>query len=450
MHILGHGRLKVDEKTPICDSADSAGTASDVLYMPRKELEALQGERLRAVVKRVYENNAFYKKKFDAAGIAPADIRGIGDIHKIPFTEKTDLRDNYPYGLLSVPRNEIVRMHASSGTTGKPTVVFYTKNDIRTWARMFARCLELAGVTPDDVFQVTPGYGLFTGGLGFHYGGEELGCMVIPIGPGDTRKQLDMMRDFGTTVLGGTVTYSLRIAEVCKEMGLDPKGLGLRVGIFGAEHWSDGMRDKLEKIFGFEAFDIYGMSEMFGPGIGLDCHEHRGIHIWEDHFLLEIVDGDGQPCADGERGEIVLTTLTKEGMPLLRYRTRDLSRILSPCPCGRTHRLIDRVNGRTDDMVIVRGVNVFPGQIESVLMKYREVGPEWYAYAYRNEFGSMDHLQIKVETTGTTKELLQIRDDILRELTSTLMGLKPELVFVPVGTLPRQEKKTKRLIDQRK
>ncbi len=430
-------------------SVNSHTAKNDITFMPRKELEALQSKRLRAVVKNVYENNAFYKKKFNDLGITPDDIKGIEDIHKLPFTEKTDFRDNYPYGLLSVPKSEIVRMHASSGTTGKPTVVFLTKNDIKTWAGMFARCLAMAGVTKDDVFQVTPGYGLFTGGLGFHYGGEELGCMVIPIGPGDTHKQIEMMQDFGTTVLGGTVTYSLRIAEVCKEIGIDPKSLGLRVGVFGAEHWSNGMRDKIESIFGFEAFDIYGMTEMFGPGIGLDCQKHEGIHIWEDHFILEIVDKNGDPCDEGERGEIVLTTLTKEGMPLLRYKTRDLSKILGYCSCGRTCRIIDRVSGRTDDMVIVRGVNVFPGQIESVLMKYPQIGPEWYAYAYRNEYGSMDHLQIKVETTGTTKDLLQIRDTLIHELTSTLMGLKPELVFVPVGTLPRQEKKTKRLIDQR-
>jgi len=440
----------MNAQSSFCDEANSASTMSDILYMPRKELEELQSKRLRAVVKKVYENNAFYKKKFDAMGLKPGDIKGIEDLRKLPFTEKSDFKDNYPYGLLSVPRNEIVRMHASSGTTGKPTVVFYTKNDVKTWAKMFARCLDMAGVTKDDVFQVTPGYGLFTGGLGFHYGGEELGCMVIPMGPGDTRKQIDMMKDFGTTVLGGTVTYSLRLAEVCKEIGIDPKSLGLRVGIFGAEHWSDGMRDKIESIFGFEAFDIYGMTEMFGPGIGLDCHEHKGIHIWEDNFIIEILDPKGEPCADGERGEVVLTTLTKEGMPLLRYKTHDLSRMLGYCPCGRTHRIIDRVSGRTDDMVIVRGVNVFPGQIESVLLKYPQVGPEWYAYAYRNDFGSMDHLQIKVEAIGTTKELLQIRDDMLKELTSTLMGLKPELVFVQTGTLPRQEKKTKRLIDQRK
>ncbi len=440
----------MNAKTSTHDYANIGSTMSDALYMPRKELEELQGKRLRAVVKRVYENNAFYRKKLDEAGIEPGDIKGVDDVRKLPFTEKTDLRDNYPYGLLAVPRNELVRMHASSGTTGKPTVVFYTKNDIKTWARMFARCLGLAGVTRDDVFQVTPGYGLFTGGLGFHYGGEELGCMVIPIGPGDTRRQIEMMKDFGTTVLGGTVTYSLRIADVCKEIGIDPKSLGLRVGIFGAEHWSGGMRDKIEGIFGFEAFDIYGLTEMFGPGIGLDCRKHEGIHIWEDHFILEVLDKNGEPCAEGERGEIVLTPLTREGLPLLRYKTRDLSRLLGQCSCGLTHRIIDRVSGRTDDMVIVRGVNVFPGQIESVIMKYTQAGPEWYAFAYRNESGSMDHLQIKVEMTGTTKELLPIRDTMLRELTSTLMGLKPELVFVPVGTLPRQEKKTRRLIDQRK
>lgn len=423
---------------------------SDINHIKRKELTELQSKRLRAVVKRVYENNAFYRRKFDEKGITPDDIRGVEDVHKLPFTDKVDLRDNYPYGLISVPRNELVRMHASSGTTGKPTVVFYTKNDIHTWAKMFARCYEVAGVTRDDVIQVTPGYGLFTGGLGFHYGGEELGAMVIPIGPGDTHKQIEIMKDFGTTVLGSTVTYSLRIAEVCHESGIDPRDLGLRVGIFGAEHWSDAMRNQIENIFGFEAFDIYGLSEMCGPGVGIDCREHAGIHIWEDHFILEILDKNGEPCSEGERGEIVLTPLTKEGMPLIRYKTRDLSRIVGECSCGMVHRLIERVHGRTDDMVIVRGVNVFPGQIESVLMKHPDIGPEWYAYAYRTDYSSMDRLKIRVEAQKSTKELLQIRDTIIRELTSTLMGLKPELEIVPVGTLPRQEKKTRRLIDQRK
>ncbi|WP_369424290.1 phenylacetate--CoA ligase family protein [Methanooceanicella nereidis] len=417
--------------------------------MSRKELEELQGKRLKAVVKRVYDNNPFYRKKFDEKGITPDDIKSINDVHKLPFTDKTDIRDNYPYGLLSVPKRDIVRMHASSGTTGKPTAVFYTKNDIAVWAKMFARCLDVVGVTKEDVVQVTPGYGLFTGGLGFHYGVEELGAMVIPIGPGDTRKQIEMMKDFGTTVLCGTVTYSLRIAEVCRDIGIDPKDLGLKIGVFGAEHWSNAMRNQIENIFGFEAFDIYGLSEMCGPGVGIDCRQHEGIHIWEDHFLLEVIDKNGEPCGEGERGEIVLTPLTKEGMPLLRYRTRDLSRIIGECSCGMTHRIIDRVHGRTDDMIIVRGVNVFPGQIESVLMNHPDIGPEWYAYAYRTDYSSLDHLKIKVEAQKSTKELLQIRDVMIRDLTSTLMGLKPELEFVPVGTLPRQEKKTKRLIDQR-
>lgn len=420
---------------------------SDCLRMPRKDLEELQSRRLRAVVRQVYDNNAFYRRKFDELGLKPSDIRGVEDIGKLPMTDKADIRDNYPYGLISVPRSELVRMHASSGTTGKPTAVFYTKNDVYTWASMFARCLEVTGVTREDVMQVTPGYGLFTGGLGFHYGGEELGCMVIPIGPGDTRKQIEMMKDFGTTVLGSTVTYSLRIAEVCQELNIDPRDLGLRIGVFGAEHWSDAMRQNIENTFGFDAFDIYGLSEMCGPGVGIDCKEHQGIHIWEDHFILEILDKRGEPCAEGERGEIVLTPLTKEGMPLIRYRTRDLSKLIGECSCGMTHRLIDRVHGRTDDMVIVRGVNVFPGQIESVLMKHPDINNEWYAYARRNDTGSMDSLHIRVETDKPTKEMSV---SLTRELTSTLMGLKPDLELVPVGTLPRQEKKTKRLIDERK
>jgi phenylacetate-CoA ligase len=271
--------------------------------------------------------------------------------------------------------------------------------------------------------------------------------MVIPIGPGDTRKQIEMMKDFGTTVLGGTVTYSLRISEVCRDLGIDPKELGLRVGIFGAEHWSDAMRKQIEGTFGFDAYDIYGLSEMFGPGIGLDCKEHQGIHIWEDHFILEILDKRGEPCDEGERGEIVLTPLTKEGMPLIRYRTRDLSKLLGECSCGMTHRIIDRVHGRTDDRVIVRGVNVFPGQIESVLMKHPDINNEWYAYARRSVSGSMDSLVIRVETEKPTKAMVS---SLTRELTSTLMGLKPDLELVPVGALPRQEKKTRRLIDERK
>ena len=419
----------------------------DDLYLPRQELERLQLKRLKVMVRQVYDNNQFYHRKLDESGVRPDDIRSLEDLRKLPMTDKADLRDNYPYGLLSVPRCELVRMHASSGTTGKPTVVFYTRNDLHTWAQMFARCLRLAGVTRNDVFQVTPGYGLFTGGLGFHYGGEELGCMVIPIGPGDTRKQIEMMKDFGTTVLGGTVTYSLRISEVCQELGIDPKSLGLRVGIFGAEHWSDAMRKQIEGTFGFDAFDIYGLSEMFGPGIGLDCREHRGIHIWEDHFLLEVLDCRGEPCAEGERGEIVLTPLTKEGMPLIRYRTRDLSRLIGECSCGITHQLIDRIHGRTDDMVIVRGVNVFPGQIESVLLKHPNINNEWYAYARHNDTGSMDSLYIRIETDRPT---IEMGIQLTRELTSALMGLKPELEFVPVGTLPRQDKKTQRLIDERK
>jgi len=421
--------------------------SSDQLRMPRKELEKLQSKRLRAVVRRVYDCNAFYRRRFDEIGLKPSDIKGIRDVHKLPMTDKTDVRDHYPYGLLSVPRNELVRMHASSGTTGKSTAVFYTKSDITTWARMFARCLDVVGVTRDDVMQVTPGYGLFTGGLGFHYGGEELGCMVIPIGPGDTRKQIEMMKDFGTTVLGGTVTYSLRIAEVCREMGMDPRELKLKIGIFGAERWSDAMRKTIENEFGFNAFDIYGLSEMCGPGVGIDCREHQGIHIWEDHFLLEVLDDRGEQCAEGERGEIVLTPLTREGMPLIRYRTRDLSRLIGECSCGMTHRLIDRVHGRTDDMVIVRGVNVFPGQIESVLLKHQNINNEWYAYARRNDASSMDSLYIQVETDRPTPEMAA---QLTRELTSILMGLRPELEFMPVGTLPRQEKKTRRLIDERK
>ena len=415
--------------------------------MPRQELEALQAKRLRATVRHVYGGNELYRRRLDAIGLRPEDIRTAEDVRKLPMTDKDDLRDNYPYGLVSVPRNALVRMHASSGTTGRPTAVFYTRNDIAAWASMFARCLRLADVTRDDVFQVTPGYGLFTGGLGFHYGGEELGCMVIPAGPGDTRRQIELMRDFGTTVLGGTVTYALRIAEVCREQGIDPRELGLRVGIFGAEHWSDAMRRQIEGAFGFDAYDIYGLSEMCGPGVGLDCSEHQGIHIWEDHFILEVLDRRGEPCAEGERGEIVLTPLTKEGMPLLRYRTRDLAPLIGECSCGRTHRLIGRVSGRTDDMVIVRGVNVFPGQIESVLLKYPGIGSEWYAYARRSYSGSLDTLVIRAETDLPTKEMAAA---LMHELTSTLMGLKPELELVPVGSLPRQEKKTWRLIDERK
>ena len=339
--------------------------------LPRPALEALQLQRLQKAVERVYANVPFYRKGFDAAGVKPGDIRSLDDLERLPFTTKQDMRDAYPYNLFAAPMEEIVRIHASSGTTGKPTVVGYTQKDIETWSNLMARSFVAAGAHRGDIIHNAYGYGLFTGGLGAHYGAERLGASVIPISGGNTKRQIMIMQDFGSTVLTCTPSYSLYLAEAAMEEGVDIRAMKLRVGIFGAEPWSEEMRGEIEEKLGLAAIDIYGLSEILGPGVAIECIEAKhGLHIWEDHFIPEIIDpATGKRLPAGEKGELAITTITKQGIPLIRYRTRDITSIsYEPCVCGRTHARIARMSGRSDDMLIIRGVNVFPSQIESILV----------------------------------------------------------------------------------
>ncbi|MBU0971179.1 MAG: phenylacetate--CoA ligase, partial [Proteobacteria bacterium] len=339
--------------------------------MPGKDIEALQLQRLQSTVERIYASVPFYKKAFDKAQIKPEDIKSLADLQRLPFTNKQDLRDNYPYDMFAVPMEDIVRIHASSGTTGKPTVVGYTRNDINTWAELMARSFSAAGATRRDIIHNAFGYGLFTGGIGAHYGAEKLGASVIPVSGGNTKRQITIMQDFKPTILCGTPSYILHLAEVAQEMGVDFKDLQFKAGIFGAEPWTENMRAELEAKLHLRAIDIYGLSEVMGPGVSIECYEEqKGLHVFEDHFIVEIIDPEtGTPLAHGETGELVFTAITKEAFPVIRYRTKDITSLNPvPCTCGRTHIRMNKPSGRTDDMLIIRGVNVFPSQIESVLM----------------------------------------------------------------------------------
>ncbi|MEA1997268.1 MAG: phenylacetate--CoA ligase, partial [Gemmatimonadota bacterium] len=365
--------------------------------MPFEGRRKLQAERLRAVCRRAYENVPFYRRAFDQAGIKPDDIKKVDDIKYLPFTTKQDLRDNYPFGMFTVPMKDVVRVHSSSGTTGKPTVVGYTRADIALWAEVMARSFGCAELGAGDIIQNAYGYGMFTGGLGAHYGAECIGATVIPISGGNTKRQIMILEDFGSTGLCCTPSYSLYIAEVAAEMGIDIRQLPLKVGVFGAEPWSDAMRKSIEENLGIDALDIYGLSEIIGPGVANECMEKNGLHVFDDHFIPEIINPEtGEGLDWGERGELVFTTVTKEAMPLIRYRTSDVTSLNpEPCPCGRTHTRMARVSGRTDDMLIVRGVNVFPSQIESVLVGVEEAEPH-YQIILRRE-GSLDTLEVQVE-----------------------------------------------------
>ncbi|MCE5301271.1 MAG: phenylacetate--CoA ligase [Spirochaetia bacterium] len=419
------------------------------------ELESLQSRRLIETVRRVYDNAPFYKAKFDEAGIKPADITSAADLNRLPFTTKQDLRDNYPYGLFAAPMSEIVRIHASSGTTGKMTVVGYTKNDIEMWAALIARCLVMAGATKNDVIHNCYGYGLFTGGLGMHYGTEKLGATVIPVSAGNSRRQIKIMQDFGSTILTCTPSYALNLAETMREMGISPEQLKLKAGIFGAEPWSENMRRDIEKMWGIDALDIYGLSEIMGPGVACECMEKHGLHVFEDHFMPEIIDSKtGKPLPDGESGELVFTTITKEGIPLIRYRTRDITRIIpGKCACGRTFRRIERLSGRTDDMLIIRGVNVFPSEIEMVLMSVEGVEPHYRIIVDRAEHG-MDTMEVQVEVSDRLfsdeiKVLEALSTRIEKEIHSVL-GVAVTVKMVEPRSIPRSEGKAKRIIDKRK
>jgi phenylacetate-CoA ligase len=422
--------------------------------LPREEIQRLQLTSLRYGVQRLSGTVPFYRESLTRADIHADSIRAIEDMARLPFTTKSDLRDNYPFGLLAVPLNQVIRIHASSGTTGKPTVVAYTAGDISLWSELMARVYAAAGVTKDDVIQNAYGYGLFTGGLGFHYGGEAIGAAVIPVSGGNTRRQLMIMQDFGATVLCCTPSYSLLIAEVAEQEAVDLKSLPLRVGLFGAEPWSELMRDEIESRLGILALNVYGLSEMIGPGVAVECIQKRGLHIFEDHFIPEIVDPQtGQPLPDGEMGELVLTCITKEALPLLRYRTRDRTRLMrEPCPCGRTTARMDRIVGRTDDMIIVRGVNVFPSQIETVLLEVGGVEPHYQIVVDRTS-AYMDELDVLVEAPahlyGNPDHLVQLEKRLTFEVQSTL-GINCNVKLVGPREIERSEGKALRVVDKRK
>lgn len=422
--------------------------------LPREQLQNLQLKRLQQTVKRCFFNVPFYRQKMQKAGVNPEDIKSLEDIKRLPFTYKKDFRDNYPYGMFAVPLSEVVRIHSSSGTTGKPTVVGYTRNDITNWAEMMARSLTAASVTKDDVIHNAYGYGLFTGGLGVHYGAERIGASVIPISGGNTKRQIMILKDYGSTVLTCTPSYALYMAEVIKEMGINPGELKLRVGVFGAEPWSDEMRQRLEESLDIIALDIYGMSELTGPGVAIECLYKNGLHIWEDNFIVEVIDPQTEEVLPpGEVGELVFTSLNKEALPLLRYRTGDLSAIIEePCPCGRTHRKIRRIMGRTDDMLIIRGVNVFPSQIESVLLELGKTEPQYQLVVYRE--GALDALEVKVEVSPETfsdeiKKLEELRAEVEKAIETTL-GISVKVTLVEPKSIPRSEGKAQRVVDLRK
>jgi phenylacetate-CoA ligase len=423
--------------------------------MAQSELKALQLTRLQKTVARCYNNSSFYKKKMDEAGVKPEDIRTLDDLRRLPFTNKTDLRDNYPFGMFSAPMEEIVRVHASSGTTGKPTTVGYTKNDIEAWSGCTARALACAGAGKNDVVQVSYGYGLFTGGLGLHYGVERLGATVLPISSGNTQRQIMLMQDFGTSIVACTPSYALMLGETMRDMGVDRSKLRLKAGVFGAEPWTEGMRKQIEELMGIDALDIYGLSETMGPGVAIECREEKhGLHIWEDQFIVEILDPETcEPLPDGEVGELVITTINKEGIPTLRYRTHDLTCIIpEPCSCGRTHRRIARLKGRTDDMLIVRGVNVFPSQVETVLTRVDGVVPHYLIVVDRKN--NSDTMEVQVElhpdaVSDTVKNIESIRATLSKELQSYL-GISAKVRLLPPKELERSEGKAKRVIDKRK
>src|SRR6266446_3277364 len=422
--------------------------------MPREELEALQLDRLKETIGRAYAKVAPFRRKLDAAGVKPHDLKTLADIVRFPFTVKSELRDNFPFGLFAVPREDVLRLHASSGTTGKPTVVGYTRGDLQLWSDLMARCIACMGGKPGDVFHNAYGYGLFTGGLGFHYGAERLGLTTVPVSGGGTERQVMLMQDLGAHVLGATPSYALNIAEVASAMGVDLGKLPLRYGCFGAEPWSEGMRRELEEKFGIKAMDIYGLSEIIGPGVASECHQaQHGLHIWEDHFLCEVIEPEtAKPVPLGEAGDLVLTTLTKEALPMLRYRTRDITRLVEePCACGRTHRRMLRVTGRSDDMLIIRGVNVYPSQVEAVLVGFPGLAPHYQLVLTRE--GRMDAMTVEVElATAAPRDepfAAKMAADV-RHHVKAMVGVTCDVVLKAPGEIPRSQGKAVRIKDLRK
>jgi len=422
--------------------------------MDRDGIKHVQSERLRETVERVYFNVPYYRHKMQEAGLGPESIQSIDDIAKLPFTTKQDLRDNYPFGLFAVPMSEIVRVHASSGTTGKPTVVGYTRNDIATWSEVMARTLTSAGANRNDFIQVAYGYGLFTGGLGLHYGGEKIGASVIPISGGNTVRQIQLMHDFGSTVLACTPSYALFLAEAIQESGIRRDELKLRVGVFGAEPWTENMRREIEDKLRIKAIDIYGLSEVIGPGVASECMIQEGLHINEDHFYPEVIDPKTlKVLPQGSTGELVFTTITKEGLPLIRYRTRDLTRLnYDKCKCGRTMVRMEKCLGRSDDMLIIRGVNLFPSQVESVLLEMSEIKPHYLLIVDR--INNLDTLELKVEVDEAffqdkISQLESLRQKLQNNLENSL-GLGIKVTLVEPKIIERSEGKSRRVIDKRK
>lgn len=419
----------------------------------REVLHYIQSKRLRKLVERCYNNVPLYKQRMDEAGILPGDIKDIDDVKKLPFTTKQDLRDTYPFGLFAVPREELARIHASSGTTGKQTVVGYTKADIDAWATGAARSIVMAGGTKADLVHVSYGYGLFTGGLGLHYGAEKLGATAIPVSSGNTKRQVQILQDYGSDILCCTPSYAMYIGETVRDMGVDPKTLRVRAGIFGAEPWTEEMRREIERLLAIEAFDIYGLSEIAGPGVACECHQHNGLHINEDMFYPEVIDPDtGETLPDGTYGELVFTCIGKEALPLMRYRTRDICSLNHlPCECGRTLVRMSKPRGRTDDMLIIRGINVFPSQIESVLL---ELGMDPNYQLVVDRVGNLDTLEVQIEMNermfgDTVRSLESIEHKIGNALQSTL-NIVAKVRLLEPKSIPRSEGKAKRVIDKRK
>ena len=421
--------------------------------MSRDEMCAMQGRRLHKTVDYVYHHVPFYRRKLQYMDISPDDIQTVEDIVKLPFTTKQDLRDTYPFGLAAVPLTDCVRLHSSSGTTGNPTVILHTKNDLDEWANQVARNLWMVGLRPDDVFQNSSGYGMFTGGLGFQYGAERMGMLTVPAAAGNSLRQIKFIRDFGTTAIHAVPSYLTRLYEVMQEQGVDPRrDTRLRVFAIGAEPHSEEQRQRIEKMFGVKAYNSFGMSEMCGPGVGFECQEQQGLHFWEDYYIVEIVDPQTlEPVPDGEIGELVLTSINREAMPLLRYRTRDLTRVLGrTCKCGRNHVRLDRMKGRSDDMMVLRGVNIFPIQIEKILMQYKELASNYLITLTTDE--NNDNMTVEVELEDQFiddyQRLTKLQKDVTRALKDEIL-LTPIVKLVPKGTLPVSEGKAVRVVDKR-
>ncbi len=423
--------------------------------IPVPELRKYQLVRLKEQVKNCYENCKFYRLKFKKAGLKPESIKTLEDIQKIPFTVKNDLRDNYPFGMVTVSQTDIVEIHASSGTTGNPIIGAYTKNDVDSWQELMARSIYTAGGRKGDVIHIAYGYGLFTGGIGFHYGAQKIEAAIVPISGGMTQRQIKLMKDLGSTVLCCTPSFAVYLAETMIKVGVNPKkDLKLRIGLFGAEPWSDKIRERIEADLGIEAFDVYGLTELCGPGVSIECNQHKGLHIWEDHFFIETINPKtGEVLPPGEEGELVFTTLTKTGIPMLRFRTRDISVVnTEKCECGRTHARMMRVRGRSDDMLIIRGVNVFPSQIELAVMSFPELAAQYQIVVDRP--GALDTFAVKVELTEQTYKNKKLDPNALkREIQrriQSITGLSAEIEIVKYGELPRSEGKAKRVLDLRK